>query len=259
MKCKIYGLLILALGLLSGSSLLYGQSRVLLDNYFNQETTTSGKPFHYLWTDEANSGFSQWGALFRQKGAQLSTLRQAPTKALLKGADVYIIVDPDTRLETKTPNYISADDIKNIVHWVRRGGILVLMANDSVNAEFPHLNQLAARFGLHFNPVISSHVVGKNWDMGAVAGLPGTPFEGLKKMYMKDVSTLQLSGGAQPLIQKKDDVFMAVTAQGKGHVVAVTDPWIYNEYIDHKYLPADFENKQAAERFTAFLLELAGR
>jgi unsaturated rhamnogalacturonyl hydrolase len=40
-------------------------------------------------------------------------------------------------------------------------------------------------------------------------------------------------------------------------VVAIGDPWIYNEYIDHDRLPADFENRKAAENLTDYLLKNA--
>jgi len=35
-----------------------------LDNWYNRETNAKGQPFHYLWTDTENSGYSQWGELF---------------------------------------------------------------------------------------------------------------------------------------------------------------------------------------------------
>jgi unsaturated rhamnogalacturonyl hydrolase len=38
-----------------------------------------------------------------------------------------------------------------------------------------------------------------------------------------------------------------VAKVGKGTVFAVGDPWIYNEYIDGRKLPAELENFKAAE------------
>ena len=52
---------------------------------------------------------------------------------------------------------------------------------------------------------------------------------------------------------------MTESKVGKGLVVAVGDPWIYNEYIDHAYLPADFENLKAAENLTQYLLKSTGK
>jgi len=49
-------------------------------------------------------------------------------------------------------------------------------------------------------------------------------------------------------------VLIATASYGKGYVLAIGDPWIYNEYIDHWLLPADFENLQAAKNLVALLL-----
>jgi unsaturated rhamnogalacturonyl hydrolase len=49
-------------------------------------------------------------------------------------------------------------------------------------------------------------------------------------------------------------VYIAETPFGKGFVLAVGDPWLYNEYIDHAVLPADFENLKAANNLTEYLL-----
>ncbi len=236
------------------------QTKVLLDNYFNHETKSgNGELFHYLWSDKTNSGFSEWGKLFNEKGAVTDTLQRAPDAALLNEVGIYILVDPDTKRETPHPNYIEQRDIKTLSKWVKKGGVLVLMANDSGNAEFVHLNALAKKFGLHFNEVRCSHVEGRKWDMGAITDLASTPFSSLQKIYMKDAASLTLSGKAKPLLKKNGCILMAVSAKGKGYVVAVTDPWIYNEYIGHKILPGDFQNDKAAALFTDYLLKLAGR
>lgn len=233
------------------------QTRVTLDNYYNHETSPkTHEAFHYLWSDQANSGFSQWGDLFKAQGATIDTLQQAPTGALLQETGVYIIVDPDTRAETAHPNYIEGPAIAAIDGWVKAGGVLVLMANDSGNCEFTHLNQLAATFGLHFNEVSIYHVTGHNYEMGAITGLPDyPPFKDVKKIYMKEISTLTTRKPAYPVLVKDSRVILAESRFGKGLVVAVGDPWIYNEYIGHRYLPQDFQNHLAAEQFTSYLLD----
>jgi unsaturated rhamnogalacturonyl hydrolase len=48
---------------------------------------------------------------------------------------------------------------------------------------------------------------------------------------------------------------MAEGKYGKGFVFAVGDPWIYNEYIDHKYLPQSFDNLKAANNLVDYLLQ----
>ena len=50
--------------------------------------------------------------------------------------------------------------------WVKLGGVLVLMANDPANGEIEHLDLLADVFGIHFNPVLSHHVIGKAMTRG---------------------------------------------------------------------------------------------
>ncbi len=231
---------------------------VALDNYYNNEISSkTGKPFHYLWTDSALSGFSQWGSLFEKQGAQLRTLHEAPTTTNLKEANIYIIVDPDTPNETKSPRYLDQKAIKNIVTWVKKGGVLVLMENDSLNAEFQHFNQLADKFGMHFNEVSIHHVTGHQYDMGSFTNLPDNPvFKGVSKIYMKEISTITLSGEAKPVLTENGKVIIAVASFGKGNVITIGDPWLYNEYIDHAKLPESFQNMKAAQNFTAWLISL---
>ena len=228
-----------------------------LDNWYNRETSPkTGQLFHYLWTDTENSGYSQWGDLFKKQGATLATLGEAATKKNLSKLDIYIIADPDTTTESKSPNYILTSDIKAIKGWVKKGGVLVLMANDAPNCEFTHLNQLAAEFGIHFNHVSLHPVVNHKWDMGAFIHLPDHPmFKEVSKIYMKEISSFTLKGAAKSILSENGIVYMTESKLGKGMVVAIGDPWIYNEYIDHAYLPADFENKKAAITFTDYLLK----
>ena len=242
---------------LSGTCFLEAQV-VGLDNWFNRETK-NGKPFHYIWDDIADSGYSRWGKIFTDKGATLSTLEK-PTEAVLSKVQVYIIVDPDTTRENPSPNYISADDIKVITKWVKKGGVLIILANDAPNCEFSHLNNLSTNFGIIFDHVSLKPVTGREWEMGAFKN-PGTHpvFQGVSKIYMKEVSTLTLSGKAKPVLEENNKVFMAESKYGKGLVFAIGDPWIYNEYIDHDRLTKDFENRKAAENLSGYLLKAAGK
>lgn len=237
---------------------LSAQVHVGLDNYFNQETNAKGQPYHYLWTDEAASGFSRWGKIFQQQGAVLQTLHEAPNAANLKKLGIYIIVDPDTTTENPHPHYISTADIHAIMRWVKAGGVLVLLANDAGNCEFTHLNLLAANFGMYFNPVSFNKVTGENWEMGAITPLPDHPvFKDVSKIYMKEVSTFALSAPAISVVEKEGNILMAESHVGKGFVFAVGDPWIYNEYIDHDHLPASFQNHEAAVNLSNYLIAQA--
>jgi unsaturated rhamnogalacturonyl hydrolase len=76
----------------------------------------------------------------------------------------------------------------------------------------------------------------------------------VNKIYLKEISSISLWDQAKPVLTDKNQVLMAETKFGKGFVFAVGDPWIYNEYIDHKYLTADFDNLKAANNLVEYLL-----
>jgi unsaturated rhamnogalacturonyl hydrolase len=234
------------------------QSVIGLDNWFNKETNAkTGKPFHYLWTDTAFSGYSRWGKIFTDKGATLSTLGK-PDANVLSKINVYIIVDPDTTTETPTPNYLMSDDINAIKKWVNDGGVLAILANDAPNCEFTNLNKLMKQFGMTFNHVTLHPVTGTNFEMGACKDLPNHPlFKGVSKIYIKEVSDINLSGTAKAILSENGKVLIAENKFGKGYVFAIGDPWIYNEYMDHDRLPVTFENRKAAENLTDLLLSYA--
>jgi unsaturated rhamnogalacturonyl hydrolase len=236
--------------------LLSAQTNVGLDNWFNHETNKkTGQPYHYLWSDTAWSGYSRWGKIFTDKKANLFTLGR-PTATELSKIDIYIIVDPDTTSENPSPNYILPEDANIIENWVKRGGVLIILANDGPNCEFTHLNQFSTRFGIVFDPVTYHAVTGKNWNMGAFTNLPDYPvFKSVHKIYLKEISSLILSKQAKPVLTENGKVFMAECNIGKGFVFAVGDPWIYNEYIDHDRLPLYFENRKAAENLTDYLIQ----
>lgn len=234
---------------------------VTLDYYFNHEThTKDGAPqrFHYLWGDKANTGFSIWGDVFKQQGASLDTLGTAPTVANLKGSSVYIIVDPDTKKENPNPNYIRSEDADQIAEWVKAGGVLVLMANDSANVELPHFNILAGRFGMHFNNDMQNHVIDDaHFADGAVVMDSNPIFKTCKKAFLKDVCSIELSGKAKPAFKAANGTAIAAIAQyGKGIVFAVGDPWLYNEYVNGR-LPAGYDNDNAARDLAKWLLAQA--
>jgi len=233
----------------------YSQPVVGLDNWFNRETNAStGKLFHYLWSDTAWSGYSRWGEIFRSRRAKIATIEK-PVAASLKNINIYIIVDPDTTTESKAPNYIMPDDIAAIKKWIKKGGILAVLANDAPNCEFTHLNLLMKNFGMNFSHVTLHPVTGTNFEMGASVNLPDHPlFKGVKKIYIKEVSDIRLSGNAKAILTENSKVLIAETKYGKGYVFAIGDPWIYNEYIDHDRLPESFENRKAAENLTDLLV-----
>ena len=248
----------------SDNSISYaGKNKVVgLDYYFNNEWKESknGKKvrYHYIWEDEENSGYSQLGKIITLYDARLTELTGAPTRKSLNDLSMYIIVDPDTKQENPNPNYIDSNSIKVIVNWVKKGGVLVLFGNDKGNAEFEHLNNLSENFGIHFNEVSRNRVVDNKFDMGKFDNFPDHPiFKNVKKIYLKEISTLSLKDPAKPVLTDSGYVIMASANIGKGFVFAVGDPWLYNEYIDNNKLPIGFENYKAAENLFKWLLKKA--
>jgi unsaturated rhamnogalacturonyl hydrolase len=228
-----------------------------LDYYFNNEWK-DGKQWHYTWEDKSNGGFYELGEIFKQYGAEITSVKTAPSPEALKGINVYIIVDPDTPAETENPNYIDEASRNSITEWVKNGGALLVMVNDSGNCEFKNMNLLMNNFGMQFNEVRHNLVTGKNFDMGKFDNLPEHPlFEGVNKIYMKEISSINLSENVEPVLSRGDDVYMAITKFGDGFVVAIGDPWLYNEYIDNRKLPKEFENYKAAVNLVKWLLDLA--
>ncbi len=232
--------------------------RVLLDCYFNNEWKTDSVGhrwrYHYVWSDTLDSGFSQLGSIVRSCGGTIDTICRAPTDGALSAADIYLIVDPDTPKETSHPEYIDDTAAAVISRWVRGGGILLLFGNDSGNAEFAHFNRLAARFGISFNENSRNRVVGKNFDAGTFSALPAHPmFAGVRKIYLKEISTITVRDPAHSLLVDGGDSIIATADFGKGMIFAVGDPWFYNEYMDGRRLPAGYDNALTARNLFRWL------
>jgi unsaturated rhamnogalacturonyl hydrolase len=233
---------------------------VLLDNYFNHEMRKgpagNDETFHYIWSEMDNNGYSLFGHVFNKYGVQTKTLTTAPTIQNLKDANIYIIVDPDTEKESKTPNYIQPKDIEVIQAWVKAGGVLVLMANDSGNVEFQHFNQLAEKFGIHFNENMRHDVINNQFEQGALPIPANHPvFKNVKKVHIKQLCTINIHEPAYSVYTENGEVLMAVSKIGKGSVFSVGDPWFYNEYLDGRKIPAEYENYKAAEELVQWLIK----
>ena len=233
---------------------------VTLDSFFNNETRkdSTGRlmPYHYKWDELPNSGFSLWGNVFRTFGVKTETLTSAPTSASLRSTDIYIIVDPDTKEETENPNFVESDHVKAITEWVKSGGVLVLMGNDVGNAEFDHFNQLAKQFGIEFKKDSRNRVQGNEYATGRlVVSSPHPIFKTARNLFLKELSTLQLTSPAYAVLEDHGDKIMAVAKVGRGTVFAVGDPWLYNEYTDGRRLPPEYDNYKAAVDLTRWLIE----
>ena len=242
--------------------LAIGQGKkVVLDYYFNHEykVSKSGKKeFNkfYTWEERKDRGYSLFATQLEQMGLKTDSLSVAPTFENLKNANIYIIVDPDNLKESPTPNYVQAKDIDEIEKWVKQGGNLILLANDTTNCEIPKFNELAKRFGIEFVGPNLNFVQGTQWEQGAVYIPEGNPiFAPLKKIYVKEITQLKLSKTAKSILNIKDAVVMAEAQVGKGKVIALGDPWIYNEYLNNRRTPLEFENFKAAKKLIEYLLK----
>ena len=237
---------------------------VTLDYYYNNEfkPAKDGTPvrWHYIWNETDNGGLSVWGNIFDSLGVKRDSLTERPTARNLKKTDIYMIIDPDTEKESPHPNYMNEQDAGVIYNWVKAGGVLVLLENDSTNADFDHFNKLSEKFGIHFNGDSRNRVQGRNWEQGAFNIPPGHPiFPHVQKVYIKELSSLTLKTPATAVYKDGDVAIMAVAHVGKGTVFAVGDPWFYNEYVDGKRLPASYQNYEAAADLTAWIIKIAVR
>jgi len=230
-----------------------GQGKtVMVDAWFNSQTRKNAagqtELFHYKWDDDANPGFAFFGRAFQRYGVKLATLKTAPTVADLKKAEIYVMASPDIPVKNPNLHYMDKASGDAIEAWVKAGGVLIVMQNDKTNSEFDHFNTMTERFGLHFNAVLRNTVDNNNWPQGTIMVPKGTGvFEYPHQAYLKEISTITLSGPAKSILTDKGDVLMAVAKVGKGIVYAVVDPWIYNEYVDRRNkLPLEFDGYDAA-------------
>jgi unsaturated rhamnogalacturonyl hydrolase len=235
---------------------------ILLDRWFNSEKrkdiTGQETYWHYTWEERSNPGFFVWGKIFESLGGKLASLDVAPTPNNLSKASVYIIADPDHAKDNPNPNYVTAKDVKTISDWVKAGGVLVLMANDSANCDLEHFNKLASVFGIKFTHKSINMVQNDVFEQGLVVPDDNNSiFPSTNKMYLKEVSPLEINTPAKANATKDGDVIIATAKFGKGTVFAVGDPWLYNEYVDGRKLPAEYENFNAAGELVKWLLQNA--
>lgn len=235
----------------------FAQKSVLLDSYFNNEFKKGSNgekiSFHYKWDETTPSGFSILGETFKRNGFKLATLNEAPTSANLKDHAIYVIVDPDNIKDSPVPNYMDDKLASVIAKWVKKGGALVLFANDSTNADLKHFNKLANVFGINFNDQMINHVTNDVTREGGGIDTKDNPmFKTAKQVYMKDACSISVKGKAYPLLKQKNDIIIAGSNYGKGFVLAIGDPWLYNEYVNGN-LQAEFENDKGANDLVIWL------
>jgi unsaturated rhamnogalacturonyl hydrolase len=233
---------------------------ILLDAWFNSQTrkdaTGQMVSYHYKWDDFSNSGYSLFGHLLREYGLKTETLYEAPTAQNLSKAQIYLIVSPDNIEWNRNPHYMDAESANRIADWVKQGGMLVIMENDTSHADLDHLNVLPEHFGIHFNSVDRNPVDGDKYEMGRIDVDNSIPvFRARHVLFMKDICTVTVEKPAEAVWRFKGDVLMAEATYGKGRVVAFVDPWLYNEYTDGRKLPPPYDNFAGGRDYVHWLIE----
>jgi unsaturated rhamnogalacturonyl hydrolase len=114
---------------------------------------------------------------------------------------------------------------------------------------------ISTKFGIKFNADSRNKVQGRNFEQGAVMLSPNEIFKTTSKLYLKEISTIQVLKPAKALVTDGSDTLMAIAKYGKGTVFAVGDPWLYNEYVDGRKLPNDFQNFSAAHELVKWLIK----
>ncbi len=237
---------------------------VLLDAWFNSQThpDANGKRvyFHYKWDDEADSGYSVLGQIFRGLGAETSTLYTGPSDTQLNKAQVYIIVSPDIPAKNPNPHSMTAGYATEIADWVHRGGVLMILENDPANADIDHTNLLAEKFGIHYNKVLRNQIVDDKFEMGKVM-IPGDGpiFHHPHTAFMKEICTITAQSPAVAQLTDRGDVLMATAKYGAGTVFATVDPWLYNEYTNGHRLPPEYDNLAAGQELADWVLKQVPR
>lgn len=206
---------------------------VAVDNWHNKE---SGQhEGHYAWdVDNPNAnymgGFSGLGHMLMGIGAGLKTIKEPFSQKSLNGLDLLIVADPDNEKESKTPNYFTDAEIEATTTWVNNGGTLVLLGNDPGNAEFPRFNALAKKFGIEF--LETKHTDPNGNAKLTLQTTPGGWLTPNLKFYAVDVAPLKLTApNAEVLLSERQTPIIATVKHGKGRVLALGDPWLYNEYL----------------------------
>jgi unsaturated rhamnogalacturonyl hydrolase len=233
---------------------------VLMDAWFNSQRrrTLDGNEefYHYKWSDDANSGYSTWGRMFQQYGMHTELLDHAPRAEDLKGVEIYIIVSPDIPAVNPHPHTMDKQSAEVIEAWVKSGGTLVLMENDSQHADQTYLDLLTDKFGLHYNPVLRNVPVGEDYTgtMVNIAAGAGGVFRRAHKALMQETCSLTVSAPAKAILSDKGDEMLAIAHAGKGEVFASVDPWLYNEYTDGRKVPLGEDNFAAGQELTRWLV-----
>ena len=92
------------------------------------------------------------------------------------------------------------------------------------------MNKLAKRFGIEFEERKHLDAQG-NGKLTLQTGNAAWFTSGLK-FYGVDLAPLKITAkNAETLLAERETIMMAAVPHGKGKVIALGDPWLYNEYL----------------------------
>jgi unsaturated rhamnogalacturonyl hydrolase len=74
---------------------------------------------------------------------------------------------------------------------------------------------------------------------------------------MKDTCGISVKAPATAVFSDKQGIVIASAKYGKGMAVAVIDPWLYNEYTDHRKVHPAQQNFAAGQEFALWLIQHA--
>ncbi len=80
-------------------------------------------------------------------------------------------------------------------------------------------------------------------------------FPNTKELYIKELVTLNVSPDSKVILRKGEDIVLATTSFKKGRVMVLGDPWLYNEYVDGRRIPTNYQNFQATKDLAKWLLK----
>src|SRR5690606_32843118 len=102
------------------------------------------------------------------------------------------------------------------------------MTQDYTHCEQKRFNKLLIDLDIEFKEEHKNTITGNQYEMGTIQVTDNNEiFKQSKKLYLKEISTLNIKSPARSILNHNGDVVIAATKYGKGTVFAVGDPWLY--------------------------------
>ncbi len=157
--------------------------------------------YHYKWDDDSDNGYSFFGRAFQRYGVHLATApRRAHPRQPRPRADLRHRLTRHPHQKPQPALHGQSQRRRHRGLGPRRRRPPALLQRPRQHRVHP-LQHPRDRFGIHFNPVLSHHVVDPDHSTGEVVIPPGTGIFGTGfTAYMKDTSTITATGPAKALV-----------------------------------------------------------